>query len=99
MMIHNYNSLIGEPDRKEYKGTLDSYFGHGFAQIIVDKRKAMIYSAQVEADEGYISQWFPDPREQRFFIRCMTLICRARVERAPIWVTGLRFKRRLAMTQ
>ena len=22
----------------------------------------------------YISQWFPDPGEQRFFIRCMTLI-------------------------
>jgi len=74
MMIHNYNSLTREPDRKEYKETLDSYFGHGSAQIIVDKRKAMIYSAQAEADQRYISQWFPDPREQRFFICCMTLI-------------------------
>ena len=74
MMIHHYNTLTRDTDIKEYKETLDSYFGHGSARIILDKRKAMIYSALVGVGEDCVSQWFPDPDERRFFIRCMTLI-------------------------
>ena len=76
MMIHHYNSLTRETDRQEYKDTLDSYFGHGSATIILDKRTAMIYSAQAPVSEGRVTRWFPDPRERRFFIRCMSLIAR-----------------------
>ena len=74
MMIHNYNSSTHETDRHEYKETLDSYFGHGSTTIILDKRTAMIYSAQARVGEDRVSQWFPDPHERRFFIRCMSLI-------------------------
>ena len=76
MMIHNYNSLTHETDREEYKETLDSYFGHGSTTIILDKRTAMIYSALARVGEDRVSQWFPDPHERRFFIRCMSLISR-----------------------
>ena len=34
----------------------------------------MIYSAQARVGEDRVSQWFPDPHERRFFIRCMSLI-------------------------
>ena len=76
MMIHNYNSLTNETDREEHKETLDSYFGHGSTTIILDKRKAMLYSALAGVGERCVSQWFPDPHERRFFIRCMSLISR-----------------------
>ena len=74
MMIHHYNSITRETDRQEYKDTLDSYFGHGSATIVLDKRTAMIYSAQAPVSEGRTTRWFPDPHERRFFTRCMTLI-------------------------
>ena len=73
MMIHNYNSLIHETDREEYKETLDSYFGHGCAKVIVEKRHTL-YLAHSRIGDDWISQWFPDQHERRFFIRCMTLI-------------------------
>ena len=76
MMIHNYNSLTHETDRQEYKETLDSYFGHGSATIILKNRKDMLYSAQAGISGQCVSQWFPDPHERRFFIRCMSLIAR-----------------------
>src|SRR5258706_424895 len=74
MMIHRYNSLTHDTDRTEYKETLDSYFGHGSATIILDKHIAMVYSAQARVGEDRVSGWFPDPHERKFFIRCMTLI-------------------------
>ena len=74
MMIHRYNSLTRDTDRAEYKETLDSYFGHGSATIILDKRIAVVYSAQARVGEDRVSRWFPDPHERRFFIRCMALI-------------------------
>ena len=74
MMIHNYNSLTHETEREEYKEILDSYFGHGSATIILKNRKDMLYSAQAGVSGQCIPQWFPNPPERRFFIRCMTLI-------------------------
>ncbi len=74
MMIHNYNSLTNEADRKEYKETLDKYFGHGGASVIVDQRQSMMYLARSSVADDWVSQWFPDVHERRFFIRCMTLI-------------------------
>lgn len=73
IMIHNYNSLKKETDKKEYKEILDSYFGHGGAQIIIEKRQALYLAHSRVGDDG-VSQWFPDPDEQRFFIRCMNMI-------------------------
>jgi len=75
MMVHHYNSLTHDTDRAEYKEILDEYFGHGSANTILKNRIAMIYSARAGVDEECVShRWFPDPHEQRFFIRCMTLI-------------------------
>ena len=74
MMIHHYNSLTDDTDRQVYKDTLDSYFGHGSATIILKNRKAMLYSALAGVGERCVSRWFPDPHERRFFIRCMTLV-------------------------
>ena len=73
MMIHHYNSLSRETDRKEYKAILDSYFGHGGAQVIIDKRQAL-YLAHSRVGGRRLSRWFPDPHERRFFTRCMTLV-------------------------
>jgi hypothetical protein len=73
MMIHHYNSLTHETDRMEYKQILDTYFGHGCAEVIVDKRQTL-YLAHSRVGEHRVPQWFPDPHERRFFIRCMTLI-------------------------
>ena len=73
MMIHHYNSLTRETDRKEYKAILDSYFGHGGAQGIIEKRQAL-YLAHSRVGGRRVSRWFPDPHERRFFIRCMSLI-------------------------
>ena len=75
IMIHHYNSLTHEIDRKEYKVILDSYFGHGGAQVIIDKRQAL-YLAHSRVGGARVSRWFPDPHERRFFIRCMSLIAR-----------------------
>ena len=74
MMIHHYNSLTHGTDRDEYKAILDSHFGHGSATMILDKRTAMIYSAQARVGDRRVSRWFPDPHERRFFTRCMSLI-------------------------
>lgn len=73
IMIHNYNSLKNETDKKEYKEILDSYFGHGGAQVIIEKRQAL-YLAHSRVGEDGVSQWFPDPHERKFFTRCMDLI-------------------------
>ena len=75
MMIHNYNSLTNETDKTEYKEILDSYFGHGCAQVIVEKRHTL-YLAHSRIGDDWVSQWFPDPHERRFFICCMALISR-----------------------
>ena len=74
MMVHRYNSLIHETDRAEYKRELDSCFGHGSTHTIHQQRCVMLYSAQTWGDEYTIYEWFPDPRERRFFIRCMKLV-------------------------
>ena len=74
MMIHHYNSLTDDTDRQVYKDTLDSYFGHGSATIILKNRKAMLYSALAGVGERCVSRWFPDLHERKFFIRCMSLI-------------------------
>jgi len=76
MMVHSYNSSTRETDKKEYSVVLDDHFGHGSAKTILEKRKAMLYSAQSLVGLEQISQWFPNPRERRFFIRCMTLIAK-----------------------
>jgi len=73
MMIHHYNSLAHEGDRKDYKSMIDHHFGHGSAETIIEKRQAM-YMAHSRIGQNRVSQWFPDPHEQRFFIRCMALI-------------------------
>ena len=73
MMIHNYNTLTHENDRKEYKATIDHHFGHGSAKIIIEKRQAM-YMAHSRIGDNPVSEWFPDPKERDFFISCMTLI-------------------------
>ena len=75
MMIHNYDSLTNETDKAEYKETLDSYFGHGSAKVIVEKRHTL-YLAHSRIGDDWVSQWFPNPPERRFFIRCMSLISR-----------------------
>ena len=74
MMIHNYNSLKHEADRMEYKQELDSYFGHGSAKVIDEKRSALLYMARPREDDDRSSSWFPDPSERRFFTSCMELI-------------------------
>jgi hypothetical protein len=76
MMIHHYNSLTHETDRRDYKVILDSYFGHGSAEIILDKRASMIYLARARVGEHRVSRWFPDPQEQGFFVNCMTLVAK-----------------------
>ena len=73
MMIHHYNSLVHETDRTDYKEILDSYFGHGCAKVIIEKRHTL-YLAHSRVGDDWVSQWFPDPHERRFFIRCMSLI-------------------------
>jgi len=75
MMIHHYNSLTHETDRAEYKETLDEYFGHGSAKFI-RKTRQDLYLAHSRVGEDCVSEWFPDPHEERFFIRCMTLIAK-----------------------
>ena len=74
MMIHNYNSLIRETDRKGYKKILDDYFGHGSAQMTLDKRHAILSSAHADVSQNRVSKWFPNPDEHNFFISCMSLI-------------------------
>ena len=74
MMIHNYNSLTHETDRKGYKKILDDYFGHGSAKMILDKRHAMLSSAHSHVSWNRVSKWFPDPDERNFFTTCMSLI-------------------------
>jgi len=76
MMIHSYNSLTHEADRKEYKVTLDDYFGHGSARTIFVKRHAMLSFAHSKTGLDHISKWFTDQHERRFFIRCMALIAK-----------------------
>ena len=73
MMIHHYNSLTHEADRKNYKGIIDRFFGHGSAETIVEKRQAM-YLAHSRVGDTRVSKWFPDSDERRFFNRCMKLI-------------------------
>ena len=74
IMIHNYNSLANETDRKEYKVTLDDYFGHGSARTTYVKRHAMLSFAYSDIGRDHISEWFSDPDERKFFISCMSLI-------------------------
>ena len=74
MMIHHYNTLERDTDRTEYKAILDSYFGHGGARVITEKRQALYLAHSRATSDDCVSQWFPDPDERRFFIRCMTLI-------------------------
>lgn len=73
MMIHNYNSLTHETARQAYKEILDSYFGHGGAKVIKEKRQDL-YLAPSRVGEGCVSQWFPDSNERSFFTQCMRLI-------------------------
>jgi len=73
MMIHHYNSLTHETDRTKYKGTIDNFFGHGSAEITTEKRQTL-YLAHSRVGGNWVPKWFPDPHEERFFIRCMTLI-------------------------
>jgi hypothetical protein len=74
MMIRNYNALTDEADRKTYKKILDTYFGHGSASIIIDKRHAMMSLGRSHGSRIRVSSWFSDPQERKFFTRCMTLI-------------------------
>ena len=74
MMIHNYNSLANETDRKGYKKILDDYFGHGSAQMILDRRHAMLSSAHSHVSWNRVAKWFPNPDERNFFTACMSLI-------------------------
>jgi len=74
VMIHNYNSLTRETDRKKYKQTLDEYFGHGSARTTFIKRHAMLSFAHSHVGHVHASKWFADEHEQVFFIRCMKLI-------------------------
>ena len=76
MMIHNYNSLTQETDRKRYKRIIDDYFGHGSAQNILDKRYSMLSSAHVDISQNRLSKWFPNPDERKFFTSCMSLIAK-----------------------
>ena len=73
MMIHNYNSLTSETDRMQYKVLIDRHFGHGSTETIIEKRQAM-YLAHSRVGWNSVSRWFPDPRERKFFTRCMKLI-------------------------
>jgi len=86
MMIHNYDSITNENDRKAYKEEIDDYFGHGSAKTIVEKRQAM-HLAHSRVAEDCVSQWFPNPDEQDFFISCMNLIAEhdREEERAVKW--------------
>jgi len=74
MMLHNYNSLTRETDRKDYKQTLDEYFGHGSARTTVSKRHAILNLALSYIGQDKASSWFADQHERKFFMRCMTLI-------------------------
>ena len=76
MMIHNYNSLTREIDRKSYKKILDDYFGHGSAQMVLDKRHAILSSARADVSRDRVSKWFPNSDERNFFISCMSLIAK-----------------------
>jgi hypothetical protein len=73
MMIHHYDSLTRETDRRDYKVILDTYFGHGCAEVIVKERQDM-YLAHSRVGGNRISRWFPDADEQRFFVNCMILV-------------------------
>ena len=73
MMLHHYNSLTQETDRKEYKVVIDHYFGHGSTETIIEKRQAM-YLAHSRVGSNCVSRWFSDPRERKFFTDCMELI-------------------------
>ena len=88
MMIHNYNSLTHENDRKKYKAMIDHHFGHGSTDTIIEKRQAM-YLAHSRVGQNRVSKWFPDPKERNFFISCMSLIAEhdREEERAVNWNT------------
>lgn len=74
MMIHNYDSLTNQTDRKEYKAILDNYFGHGSASTTFIKRHAMWSLAHSDVGLDHVSKWFSDPDERKFFISCMSLV-------------------------
>jgi hypothetical protein len=74
MMIHHYDSLTRETHRRDYKKILDSHFGHGCAEAIVKERQSMMYLTQFRVHDASLSEWFPDPHEQRFFVNCMNLV-------------------------
>ena len=63
-MIHHYNSLTHETDRTDYNETLDSYFGHGCAKVILEKRHTL-YLAHSRFGDNRVSQWFLDLHERR----------------------------------
>lgn len=73
MMIHHYNSLINEDDRKKYHGYTDEFFGHGSFTPLFRSREDLI-SAPKRVSEDRVAEWFPDDNERKLFIEMMELI-------------------------
>jgi hypothetical protein len=73
MMIHHYNSLFNDDDRKKYRGYIDEFFGHGSFTPLFRSREDLI-SAPKRVSEDRVAEWFPDDNERKLFIEMMELI-------------------------
>lgn len=73
MMIHHYNSLTNEGDRKKYRGYIDEFYGHGSFTPLFRAREDLI-SAPKRVSEDRVAEWFPNDNERKLFIEMMELI-------------------------
>lgn len=99
MMIHYYNSLTNEDDRKKYRGYIDEFFGHGSFTPLFRAREDLI-SAPKRVSEDRVAEWIPDDNERKLFIEMMELIdkhntvIRATKQREPVDLALLTQKNR-----
>jgi len=73
MMIHHYNSLTSEDDRKKYRGYIDEFFGHGSFTPLFRAREDLI-NAHKRVSDDRVAEWFLDENERTLFIEMMELI-------------------------